>query len=348
MKKENIINLIKYHVENNNIAFINETCKIAKDFEALGDEDIAGYLYDLISSSNVYIPQTYNEDFNYLAEIKYSSKPLYLPNIIEEDVIGITKAVRKKTGMYKFLFYGSPGTGKTESAYQVARILNYKIYMVNIEQLIDSKLGESSKNVVNMFKEINKLPSNSSVVIFDELDALVSNRMNNNDLKEMARVTTTFLKQFDDLKKEVVIIATTNLINSFDKALKRRFDALISFDRYSKNDLLDISTKFLIREIKKSVNLKQDIKLFKKIIINTKYLYSPGEIKQLIKTAVAFSDDEQEYDYLRKLYLLVNQADGPEDIQTLSKKGYTSREIEVLTKIPKSSVNRRISRGKNE
>lgn len=54
------------------------------------------------------------------------------------------------------------------------------------------------------------------------------NRMNNNDLREMGRVTSTFLKELDSLSSDVLLIATTNLVNSFDKALLRRFDAKIS------------------------------------------------------------------------------------------------------------------------
>lgn len=66
------------------------------------------------------------------------------------------------------------------------------------------------------------------------------NRMNNNDLREMGRVTSTFLKELDSLSSDVLLIATTNLVNSFDKALLRRFDAKISFDRYTKDDLIEI------------------------------------------------------------------------------------------------------------
>ena len=345
MKKENIINLVKYHVENNNSAFINETCDIAKDFEKTGDSSISEYLYELISNSNVYVPQTANHNYKYLTKKEYTNKPLYLPNSIEEDVIGITKAIKRNIGMQKFLFFGAPGTGKTESAYLIARILNYDMYMVNIEQLIDSKLGETSKNVVEMFEEINKLPILNSIVIFDELDSLISNRIANNDLKEMGRVTTAFLKCFDNLKNGAVIIATTNLINCFDKALIRRFDANISFDRYTKEDLIEISNMFLSQILKKTDNTKQNKKMFSKIIKNCKNVPYPGELKQIIRTAVAFSDENSEYDYLRKFYLGINQISNIPNINELASQGYTSREIEILTKVSKSSVNRKISRG---
>ena len=81
-----------------------------------------------------------------------------LPDAIEEDVIGITKAIIKKSELSKFLFFGAPGSGKTESVYQIARLLNRDILTVSFEQLVDSRLGETAKNVSLLFDEIGRLP----------------------------------------------------------------------------------------------------------------------------------------------------------------------------------------------
>ena len=85
MKKQNIINLVKYHVEQNNSAFISEVSEIAKDFDANGDYEVAQYLMDLISNANVYMPQANYRNLQFLEKLEYSSNPLLLPNIIEED-----------------------------------------------------------------------------------------------------------------------------------------------------------------------------------------------------------------------------------------------------------------------
>ena len=66
-----------------------------------------------------------------------------------------------------------------------------------------------------------------------------------NDLREMGRVTSLFLKELDALNEKITIIATTNLFPNLDKALIRRFDAAISFDRYSREDLIDIADSIL-------------------------------------------------------------------------------------------------------
>ncbi len=345
MKKQNIINLVKYYAEQNNAAFVSEVSEIAREFDANGDYEVAQYLMDLVSNANVYIPQTNYRNLQFLEKLEYSSNPLMLPSIIEEDVIGIARAIKNKTGMSKFLFYGAPGTGKTESAFQIARLLERDILSVHLEQLIDSRLGETSKNVTRLFDEINHLMYGKIIVIFDELDALVLNRSSANDLREMSRVTSTFLRELDTLSEQIVVIATTNLFESFDKALSRRFDAIVSFDRYSKEDLIEIADAMLISNIKKAVNSSQDMRLFHKILNRLPEIPYPGDMKQIIKTSIAFSDETSKYDYLRKIYFALNGNPKDVDIQSLSEQGFTTREIEILARIPKSSVSRKLKGG---
>ena len=342
MKKQNLVNLIRYHVEKNDEAFITEVAEIAKDFDANDDSSTAQYLMELVSNTNYYVPQTSYRNLKYLTKMEYSSKPLLLPNALEEDVVGISKTINKKLGLSKFLFYGAPGSGKTESAYQIARMLNRDILSISFEQLIDSRLGETAKNVVKLFDEINHLPYNRAIILFDEIDSLVLDRINTNDLREMGRVTSVFLKELERLNEHIVIIATTNLIDKFDKALLRRFDAVISFDRYSKEDLIEIADSMLRATLRNVKSAKINMRLFNKILGNMEKIPYPGDLKQIIKTAIAFCDDSSEYDYLRKMYINLYGLSGAIDIQDLSTQGYTTREIEILSKIPKSSVSRKL------
>lgn len=342
MKKQSLINLVKYHAEKNEEAFAIEVAEIAKEFDAAGDSSVAQYLMELISNANFYVPQSNYHNLRFLRKIEYSPKPLLLPSIIEEDVIGIAKAISNKTGLSKFLFFGAPGSGKTESAYQIARLLNRDILSVSFEQLVDSRLGETAKNVSMLFDEINHLTYSKVIVLFDEIDALVLDRINSNDLREMGRVTSNFLKELDRLNENITIIATTNLMSNFDKAIVRRFDAIVSFDRYSREDLIEIADSLLTISLRRATNSKQDIRLFNKILKNLEVIPYPGDLKQIIKTAIAFSDESNEYDYLRKIYLALNGNQGSIDIQKLSEQGFTTREIEILSRVPKSSVSRKL------
>ncbi len=342
MKKQSVINLVKYYAEKNDEAFRAEVAEIAKEFDQSGDSAISEYLMDIISTTNYYVPQYVYKNFQYLRKIELSNKPLLLPEEIKDDVLGIVRAVNKKMGINKVLLYGAPGTGKTESVYQIARLLERDLLTVNFEQLVDSKLGQTAKNISMMFDEINRVQAHRVVVLFDEIDSIVLDRINNNDLREMGRVTSTFLRELDALNSDIVIIATTNLIKSFDKALLRRFDTIISFDRYSKKDLIEIADYILQSNLNKAEGLKQDIRLFHKILNNCECIPYPGDLLQVIKTAIAFADSENEFDYLRRFYIELNGGSKDLNILNLQAQGYTTREIEILTKIPKSSVSRKL------
>lgn len=342
MKKQSIINLVKYYVEKNDEAFRTEVVDIARDFEKNGDLSISEYLMDLISTTNYYVPQANYKNYQYLRKLAFQNKPLLLPELIKNDVLGLVRAIDKKMGINKILFHGNPGSGKTESAYQVARLLGRDLLTVDFEQLIDSRLGQTAKNISTLFDEISRVQPMSVVILFDEIDAIVLDRVNSNDLREMGRVTSTFLRELDALSDDVVIIATTNLMKSFDKALVRRFDSIISFDRYSRQDLVEIADAILLRFLKKAENSRQDTRLFHKILNNAAEIPYPGDLVQLIKTSVAFADTENEFDYLRKFYLSLNNNPTNVDIQDLQEKGYTTREIEILTGIPRSSVSRKL------
>ena len=216
-----------------------------------------------------------------------------MPEVIINDITGIVNAVNYNVDMNKFLLQGVPGTGKTEAVKQIARLLDRELYMVDFSSLIDSKLGQTQKNISTMFQEINNLRHPDKVVVlFDEIDALVLDRTNSNDLRKMGRATSTFLKGLDRLNKEVVLIATTNLYKYFDKALSRRFDAIVSFDRYTHDNLMEVAEGLLDNYLKKFKITYKDIRLFRKIINLYEQISYPGELKNIIKTSITFSSPE--------------------------------------------------------
>ena len=257
-------------------------------------------------------------------------------------------AVSYNAGINKFLFQGAPGTGKTEAVKQLARILNREIYMVDFAAIIDSKLGQTQKNIATLFKEINNFVHPEKVIIlFDEIDAVALDRTNTNDLREMGRATSAMLKGMDYMDDRVVMVATTNLFSHFDKALVRRFDSVIDFNRYTQKDLLSIAEEFLNKFLAKFNLTNKNIRLFRKIIMLMNPIPYPGELKNIIRTAVAFSDPEDPMDYLRRLYYTVTD-ENAEDLKKLQEQKFTIREIEILTKIPRSTVARELKGEKNE
>lgn len=340
MRKKNILNLIKYYAEHNDAGFRNEAYIIAKLFDQAGDSQLAEYIMALLSGANTFVPQSNEYQSSFFNKVSLAGDSLPLPTSIMNDIIGVINSIRHHAGFNKFLFEGDPGTGKTETVKQIARILNRDLYSVDFDSVIDSKLGQTSKNIASVFQEIRALPNpEKAIIMFDEIDAIALDRINSNDLREMGRVTSSVLKGLDGLDGSIVLIATTNLFAQFDKALTRRFDAIINFNRYNKNELLDIAESILNDLLIQFKFAGRNMRLFRKIISTMDKIPYPGELKNIIKTSVAFSDPTNEYAYLKKLYETVS---GPSDIKTLQNQGFSVREIEILTSISKSQVAREL------
>ena len=340
MRKKNILNLIKYYAEHNDAGFRNEAYIIAKLFDQAGDSQLAEYIMALLSGANTFFPQSNEYQSSFFNKVSLTGDSLPLPTFIMNDIIGVINSIRHHAGFNKFLFEGDPGTGKTETVKQIARILNRDLYSVDFDSVIDSKLGQTSKNIASVFQEIRALPNpEKAIIMFDEIDAIALDRINSNDLREMGRVTSSVLKGLDGLDGSIVLIATTNLFAQFDKALTRRFDAIVNFNRYNKNELLDIAESILNDLLIQFKFAGRNMRLFRKIISTMDKIPYPGELKNIIKTSVAFSDPTNEYAYLKKLYEAIS---GPSDIKTLQNQGFSVREIEILTSISKSQVAREL------
>lgn len=341
MKKKNVINLIKYHSEKNDMAFRTEAYEIAREFDTSGDNQLAEYIMALLSEANTFVPQMSDSYSGYFEKVVLGNESLPLPEAIHKDILGIINAVERNLGINKFLFQGPPGTGKTESVKQVARILSRELYMVDFAAVIDSKLGQTQKNITALFEEMNGFAHPEKVLIlFDEIDSIALDRTNSNDLREMGRATSTILKKLEQLDDRVVLIATTNLYEHFDKALIRRFDSVINFDRYAQEDLLEIAEKLLETFLSKYKCAGRNVRLFKKIM-RLSVLPYPGDLKNLIRSSVAFSNPNDEFDYLKRLYFAVTGSKSIE-LKTLQEQGFTVREIEILTGISKSQVAREL------
>ena len=345
MKKKNVISLIKYYTEKNDAGFRNEAYEVAKEFDASGDYQLSEYIMSLLSDVNTFVPQVSENASPFFEKIQGKEDMLLLPDEITNDLLGVVNAVEHHIGIHKFLFQGAPGTGKTEAVKQLARILNREIFMVDFSAVVDSKLGQTQKNLSMLFREINGFAQPDKVIVLSaEIDALALDRTNQNDLREMGRATSAMLKGFDRMDENVVLVATTNLYEYFDKALIRRFDSVIDFDRYSQEDLLSIAEKMLDRYLDKLKLANRDIRLFRKIMKLMPQIPYPGELKNLIKTSVAFSNPGDGMDYFRKLYYAVCN-EKPEDLKRLQSQKFTVREIEILVGRSKSSVARDLKEG---
>lgn len=133
------------------------------------------------------------------------------------------------------LFYGSPGTGKTETVYQLARQTGRNIMVVDVPQLKSMWVGQSEKNVKGLFdryREQVKKAKLTPILLFNEADAIIGKRKSGaeNAVDKMENsLQNIILQEMETL--DGIMIATTNLQENMDKAFERRFLYKIKFDK---------------------------------------------------------------------------------------------------------------------
>lgn len=128
----------------------------------------------------------------------------------------------------KLLFCGPPGCGKTLCAEIFSSELGLPLYIVKLDRLISSYLGETATNVRKIFEFARKQPS---VLFFDEFDALARARGEEGEHNELKRVVNSLLIFIDRIQPKGFLVAATNLDQALDLAIWRRFDEVIWFDR---------------------------------------------------------------------------------------------------------------------
>ena len=151
------------------------------------------------------------------------------------------KEIRKRmkdTGFrcgFTCLFYGAPGTGKTETVLQLARRTGRDILQVNISQIKSMWVGESEKNIKQVFdnyrtkvRECDITP----ILLFNEADAIIGIRKEGAERsvdKMENSIQNIILQEMESL--DGILIATTNLAQNMDKAFERRFLYKIKFEK---------------------------------------------------------------------------------------------------------------------
>lgn len=185
-------------------------------------------------------------------QLDYSSlteKQLYFPKDIQRQVDELGSFLQsenyqkiqdrmKEKGFrngFACLFYGSPGTGKTETVYQLARKTGRNIMVVDVPQLKSMWVGQSEKNVKALFdryREQVKRSKQTPILLFNEADAIIGKRKNGaeNAVDKMENsLQNIILQEMEQL--DGIMIATTNLQQNMDKAFERRFLYKIKFDK---------------------------------------------------------------------------------------------------------------------
>ena len=151
-----------------------------------------------------------------------------------KDIQQRLKDANMRTG-FTCLFYGSPGTGKTETVLQLSRKTGRPIFQVNISEMKSKWVGESEKKIQGLFSKYEAMVKKYDVcpiLLFNEADAIINKRSNNTDAavdKMENACQNIILQAMENLSG--IMIATTNLSNNMDSAFERRFLYKICFDK---------------------------------------------------------------------------------------------------------------------
>jgi SpoVK/Ycf46/Vps4 family AAA+-type ATPase len=129
--------------------------------------------------------------------------------------------------MRKLLLIGPPGTGKTMTAAALAGELGLPVFGIQLDGLITKYMGETASKLRIVFDAIQ---STRGVYLFDEFDALGGDRGSKNDVGEIRRVLNSFLQFLEQDESDSVVLGATNHVGLLDRALFRRFDAVLEYD----------------------------------------------------------------------------------------------------------------------
>lgn len=213
--------------------------KLASDIKALVEKSQKRDRLTIASSNPINLIQQPKGDLKGLLELtptSVRSNELVLSLDVRERLDQVLVEQRQKDRLAKYglsarrklLFTGSPGTGKTMSAAVLATELKLPLYTIVLDNLITRFMGETAAKLRLIFDHIKQT---RAVYLFDEFDAIGTQRGAQNDVGEIRRVLNSFLLFVEQDSSESIILAATNHPELLDKALHRRFDDIIQFEK---------------------------------------------------------------------------------------------------------------------
>jgi len=242
IKAEQILTLIRCHLENDNDRFKTVAYQIAAEESAVGHGVIAQSIKDLFTrKKDVLIKPKFSmlnsevSDFFMEKDSDYRLSDLVVKTEVREKIKKVIREYiqREKLRRYglenkkSLLLAGPSGTGKTMTASVIAHELHVPLFVVRMEKIVTKFMGETSLKLGMVFDYMREMPG---VFLFDEFDAIGQQRGIVNEVGEMRRILNSFLQMMERDLSDSIVMAATNDINSLDSALFRRFDDILTYD----------------------------------------------------------------------------------------------------------------------
>jgi KaiC/GvpD/RAD55 family RecA-like ATPase len=165
----------------------------------------------------------------------------FLSDVEHVDALA-KKGLASRLGL---ILSGPPGTGKTLLAGHIAQHLGRPFYVVRLDSVISSLLGDTAKNIRTVFDFV---PTKDAVLFLDEMDAIAKLRDDRHELGELKRVVNTVIQSLDALDQHAVVIAATNHAHLLDPAIWRRFPYKIELGNPETSVRSDLWRHFLYED----------------------------------------------------------------------------------------------------
>ena len=171
-------------------------------------------------------------------DIPIQSQITELGKLLDDSQYQVIRSRLKESGFrcgFTCLFYGEPGTGKTETVLQLARTTGRDIMQVNISEIKSMWVGESEKNIKQIFDSYREKVEEfkiTPILLFNEADAIIGKRQEGAERavdKMENTIQNIILQEMETL--DGILIATTNLAQNMDKAFERRFLYKVHFTK---------------------------------------------------------------------------------------------------------------------
>ena len=238
--------LIKSHIEGNDERFVSVGMQLAAHAARRGHGKLAQDLRDLVDEAKLRAAQTKKEpipiaaprgNLEGLLSVSYPKARLGEMVLHQELRSRLEKILLEQRSQSKLeshglrprrklLLLGPPGTGKTMTAAVLAGELHLPLYVIVLDRLITKFMGETAAKLRLVFEAVS---AHRGVFLFDEFDALGTERAASNDVGEIRRVLNSFLQFLEQDDSTSMLVAATNHPQTLDRALFRRFDDIIEY-----------------------------------------------------------------------------------------------------------------------
>lgn len=227
---------------------------------------------DMIKSEDIVKKEMYYDE-------ETNTKIKELVELLDDMKYNKIRARLKDAGFrcgFTCLFYGMPGTGKTETVLQLARLTGRDIMQVNISQIKSKWVGDSEKNIKLVFESYKaqvKGCEKTPILLFNEADAIIGKRKEGADgaVDKMENsIQNIILQEMETL--DGILIATTNLAQNMDKAFERRFLYKIKFEKPTVEARMNMWKEMIPR-----LNVEESH------ILASRYEFSGGQIENIAR-----------------------------------------------------------------